>query len=106
MPVNFIISKAYWEKVKGNYTEKDFLKHYEKTGDMQGLVNGNLYFHNAGNIEDKVIRAIKEAGYTPEMRRKCPVQIPFAMGSTGLYDFQNREAGYGKLWFCLRQFSL
>lgn len=64
------ISKAYWEKVKGNYTEKDFLKHYEKTGDMQGLVNGNLYFHNAGNIEDKVIRAIKEAGYTPENETK------------------------------------
>lgn len=78
------ISKAYWEKVKGNYTEKDFLKHYEKTGDMQGLVNGNLYFHNAGNIEDKVIRAIKEAGYTPENETKMSgVQIPFAMGSTG-----------------------
>lgn len=60
------ISEAYWNQVKGNYTETDFQKNYENTGNIQGLVNGNLYFKNSKNIEDKVVAAIEHAGYTPE----------------------------------------
>ncbi|HIX29407.1 MAG TPA: ABC transporter permease [Candidatus Blautia stercoravium] len=85
------ISKAYWEKVKGNYTEKDFLEQYEKTGDLQGLVNGNLYFHNARNIEDKVVRAIKEAGYTPEDESKMSSTDTISYGVNWAYMTSRTE---------------
>ncbi|WP_373216406.1 FtsX-like permease family protein [Ruminococcus sp. 5_1_39BFAA] len=62
------VSKAYWEKLRGDRTDEDFAEWYDGHPDAvgAGLVNGNLFFENDRNIEENVRQCITEAGYSPE----------------------------------------
>lgn len=62
------VSKVYWEGLKGSLTDEDFEEWYDSHPETvgAGLVNGNLFFENDRNIEEKVRQCITEAGYSPE----------------------------------------
>lgn len=63
-----IVSQAYWEKLKGNRTDADFVEwgreHPNDRG--VGLYAVNFYFDNATDLEGKVCSVISDAGYVPE----------------------------------------
>lgn len=63
-----IVSQAYWEKLKGNRTDADFVEwgreHPNDRG--VGLYAVNFYFDNATDLEEKVCSVISDAGYVPE----------------------------------------
>ncbi|MCM1561504.1 MAG: ABC transporter permease, partial [Butyrivibrio sp.] len=62
-----VLSEAYWRKLKGTLTDEDFLRweeqHPEDNG--VGLRNGDLFFENERNLEEKVQEVIRSAGYEP-----------------------------------------
>lgn len=62
------VSERYWTALKGSYTDEDFMnwkeEHPEYAG--AGLINGNFYFENTRNLEEKIQTAIRNAGYEPE----------------------------------------
>lgn len=62
-----MVSKAYWEKLKGNLTDEDFQKWGESNPQDRGvgLYAGDLYFKKAKNLEEQVLNAITNAGYVP-----------------------------------------
>lgn len=60
------LSMEYWDSLKADYTEADFLENYEQTGQPIGLVNGNLFLENSRDIEEKIKSIIEDAGYMPE----------------------------------------
>ncbi|MDE6845129.1 MAG: ABC transporter permease [Lachnospiraceae bacterium] len=63
-----IISESYWMKLKGSYTDEDFVnwqeEHPEDNG--VGLKAVNLFFDDEHNLEEKVQTVIRNAGYEPE----------------------------------------
>ncbi len=63
-----IVSQEYWEKLKGNRTDADFVEwgreHPNDRG--VGLYAVNFYFDNASNLQEKVCSVISDAGYVPE----------------------------------------
>ena len=63
-----LISESYWMKLKGSYTDEDFInwkeEHPEDNG--IGLKAVNLFFDNERNLEKKVQTVIRNAGYEPE----------------------------------------
>lgn len=62
------VSEQYWTKLKGSYTDEDFLKWREihPEDDGAGLIAGNFYFENPHNLEEKIRTVIQNAGYEPE----------------------------------------
>ena len=62
-----IISESYWTKLKGSYTDEDFVnwqkEHPEDSG--VGLKAVNLFFDDENNLEQKVQNVIRNAGYEP-----------------------------------------
>ena len=60
------VSQAYYEKLSQGYTEQDFVEHYRQTGNICGLVSGNIFFANARNIEENIKEIIRDAGYVPQ----------------------------------------
>lgn len=62
------VSEAFWTKLKGNWTDADFIAWAEEHPESEdtGLIAGNVFFSNASNIEKKVQTIIKNAGYIPE----------------------------------------
>lgn len=61
-------SENYWKELKGELTDADFVKWYEEHPDDSGigLRNGNLFFENTYDLEEKVCTVISNAGYEPE----------------------------------------
>ena len=61
------VSERYWQTLKGSLTDEDFMEwkeiHPEDGG--AGLVDGNFYFDNAKNLEEKMQTVIQNAGYEP-----------------------------------------
>lgn len=62
------VSQAYYEKLSQGYTEQDFVENYRQTGNICGLVSGNIFFANARNIEENIKEIIRDAGYVPQGR--------------------------------------
>ena len=60
------VSQAYYEKLSQGYTEQDFVENYRQTGNICGLVSGNIFFANARNIEENIKEIIRDAGYVPQ----------------------------------------
>ncbi len=62
------VSESYWEALKGSRTEADFVRwkeeHPEDNG--AGLINGNLFFDKASDLEEKIQTVIRNAGYEPD----------------------------------------
>lgn len=62
------LSESYWTKLKGSFTDEDFInwgnEHIEDTG--MGLYAVNFSFSNASHLEEKVRTVIQNAGYEPE----------------------------------------
>lgn len=62
------VSEPFWQKVKGNHTEKDFRKwmneHPEDEG--RGCLSVGIYFDDASRLEEKVRTVIQNAGYEPK----------------------------------------
>lgn len=63
-----IISKDFWQEIKGDRTDADFQAWYQTHPDDAGigLRAVNLFFQNASHLEEKVRTVIEEAGYKPE----------------------------------------
>lgn len=61
------VSESYWRKLKGSLTDEDFAawkeSHPENNG--AGLTDGDLFFENASNLEEKIQTVIRNAGYEP-----------------------------------------
>lgn len=62
------LSESYWKELKGALTDEDFLKWYETHPNDSGvgLRNGNLFFENTSDLEDKIRTVISNAGYEPK----------------------------------------
>lgn len=62
------LSETYWKELRGTYTDDDFVQwgqgHLRDNG--IGLVQGNVMFANARNIERNIRTIIEDAGYVPE----------------------------------------
>lgn len=62
------VSESYWARLKGSLTDEDFVRwgeeHPENAG--MGLLDGNLYFENTSNLEEKIRTVISHAGYEPD----------------------------------------
>ncbi|MDO4277002.1 MAG: ABC transporter permease [Eubacteriales bacterium] len=63
------VSKAYWEKLKGNLTDRDFQDWIRKSpqDSRVGLYSVALMFDNERKIEEKVTDIIRDAGYEPDV---------------------------------------
>lgn len=62
------ISQAYWDELKGERTEEDFMawgKEHPNDAAV-GLYNVNLFFKSTKNIEDTIRSVISDAGYDPD----------------------------------------
>lgn len=62
------VSEAYWDSLKGDLTDEDFVAWGEKNPQDKsvGLYSVGLYFKNDKNIEETVRSVIKDAGYDPD----------------------------------------
>ena len=62
------LSERYWTGLRGTLTDEDFQnwgkEHPEDKG--VGLLAGNLYFDDVGNLEEKIETVIRNAGYDPD----------------------------------------
>ena len=63
------VSQAYWEELKGDHTDQDFLDWKKARVDNSqgaGLYQVGLFFSSASDIEEQVRAVIADAGYEPE----------------------------------------
>lgn len=60
------VSQGYYEKLSQGYTEQDFVENYRQTGNICGLISGNIFFADSRNIEENIKEIIREAGYVPQ----------------------------------------
>jgi putative ABC transport system permease protein len=60
------LSRAFWDKLSKNYTDQDFIKGYKTYLIGAGLIQGDLIFANSRNIEENMVTAITENGYSAE----------------------------------------
>ena len=62
------LSERYWTGLRGTLTDEDFQnwgkEHPEDKG--VGLLAGNLFFDDVGNLEEKIETVIRNAGYDPD----------------------------------------
>lgn len=62
------LSERYWTGLRGTLTDEDFQnwgkEHAEDKG--VGLLAGNLFFDDVGNLEEKIETVIRNAGYDPD----------------------------------------
>lgn len=63
-----MVSETYWNELRGNWTDQDFLEWGEKNPQDKGvgLYAGNLYFKKKKDLEEQVQTVITNAGYVPE----------------------------------------
>lgn len=63
------VSEAYWNQLKGSFTDEDFQAWDEEYPNEAGagLYAVGLYFDSAANIEETVRSIIEDAGYEPDV---------------------------------------
>lgn len=60
------LSRAFWDKLSENYTDQDLIKGYKTYLIGAGLIQGDLVFANSRRIEENMVTAITESGYSAE----------------------------------------
>ncbi len=83
------VSESYWKKLKGSLTDEDFLRWGEAHPEDRdvGLYAGNVFFHKASGLDDKIRTVIMNAGYEPETELDYGVNWAYMSSRAETADF-------------------
>jgi len=78
------ISEAYWEELRGDWTDEDFVQWDQESLNKMGigLYNVGIYFSNAARIEDNICSVILDAGYEPDAEVEYGVNWAYLQNRT------------------------